>query len=114
MKRNYRLYLGDILDNMRFAEEMIKEIDFTQFAKNRNVHYTVIRCIEIVGEAAKHIPPEIREKHCDIPWKRMAGMRDKIIHFYIGIDLEIVWMVVKEDFPSLRPLIQSIFDTAAD
>lgn len=108
MKRNIKLYLDDIPGNMRFAEELIKDVDFDRFVEDRNIHYAVIRCIEIVGEASKHVPADMQSRYSDIPWKKMAGMRDKLIHFYMGVDFEIVWMVVKEDFPSLRPKIERI------
>jgi len=58
--------------------------------------------LEIIGKAAKKIPEEIRKKYPDIPWKAMAGMRDKIIHFYFGVDPQKVWLVVKKDIPHLR------------
>jgi uncharacterized protein with HEPN domain len=67
-----------------------------------------MRSIEVIGEAAKKVPDEIRAKYPSVPWKEMAGMRDKLIHFYFGVDQEAVWLVVKERIPNLKPLIEQI------
>ena len=67
-----------------------------------------MRAIEVIGEAAKNIPDSIRSKYPAVPWKEMAGMRDKVIHSYFGVDREAVWLVVKERIPSLKPLIVEI------
>lgn len=80
------------------------------FQKNSLVEDAVVRNFEIIGEASKHIPEEIKSQYPDIPWKEMAGMRDKIIHEYFGIDLEIVWKTVNIRLPQLRPLLKNIYD----
>ena len=90
MTRKLKLYINDMLDNMGFARELVTGIEYTAFRRDRRTHYAVIRCIEIIGEAAKHLPEEVKGKYPSVPWKEMAGMRDKIIHFYMGVDLEIV------------------------
>ena len=79
---------------------------FEDFAKDRKTINAVIRSFEVIGEAAKKIPKSIRDKHPSIPWKKMVGMRDKMIHEYFGVDIEIIWKTIKEDIPSLKPLIQ--------
>jgi len=68
----------------------------------------VLRSIEIIGEAAKHVPDSMRGRYPEIPWKEMAGMRDKVTHTYFNVDLETVWVVVKERIPILRPVIERI------
>jgi uncharacterized protein with HEPN domain len=109
MKRNVKLYVGDIIENMKLARQLTGETDFAAFVEEKRIHYAVIRCIEIIGEAVKNVPDEIRVEYPAIPWKQMAGMRDTLIHFYMGVDLEIVWRTVKEQFPRLIPEIERIF-----
>jgi len=70
----------------------------------------VVRKLEIIGEATKNIPKLIRQKYKELPWSDMAGMRDKIAHFYFGIDYEIVWKVIKERLPEIKPVIQKILN----
>jgi len=114
MKRNITIYLQDILENMEKAENFIGESSYEDFIKDEKTCYAVQRCLEIIGEAAKKIPDEIRKKYPDIPWKAMAGMRDKIIHFYFGVDPQKVWLVVKKDIPQLRPLLEQILTELKD
>ena len=108
MKRNVALYLRDILQNMQDAEEFIQGLSYDQFTADKKTFNAVLRSIEIVGEAAKHVPDSVRSKYPAIPWKEMAGMRDKVIHFYFGVNREAIWLVVKERIPSLRPLIERV------
>lgn len=114
MKRKNKLYISDILDNMRLAQELVNDIDFEGFVNDRRTNYAVIRCIEVIGEAVKHVPENIREQYTQIPWKEMAGMRDKVIHFYMGIDFEIVWRVVVEKFKDIQPQIEQVFKEIKD
>ncbi|MBI4620697.1 MAG: DUF86 domain-containing protein [Desulfobacterales bacterium] len=109
MKRKIKLFIGDILENMRLAENITADIDYTTFVSVKEKHYTVVRCIEIIGEAAKNLPSELRQKYPEVPWKAMAGMRDLAIHFYMGIDYKIIWKAVKDDYPVLRSQLEKIF-----
>jgi uncharacterized protein with HEPN domain len=68
----------------------------------------VIRSLEVLGEASKKIPESIKARYPYVPWKRMAGMRDKLIHEYFGVDLEIVWNVVKNELPPIKPFIEQL------
>ena len=68
----------------------------------------VVRSIEVIGEAVKHIPDGVRNIYPDVPWKEMAGMRDKLIHFYFGVDPEAVWITVKERISTIRPIFEQI------
>lgn len=108
MKRNNLIYIKDILENMENIDKFSKDINYEQFIKDKKINYAVVRCIEIIGEAAKNVSKEIRSKYPHVPWKEMAGMRDKVIHFYFGVNLEKVWLVVTRDIPKLKPEIQKI------
>lgn len=110
MKRESTLYIKDILENIELAEHFVKDIDYDEFLIDKKTNYAVIRCIEIMGEAAKHVPAQIREKYPDTPWKDIAGMRDKIIHSYFKVSLEKVWLVLKDDIPMLKPVIKKVLD----
>jgi uncharacterized protein with HEPN domain len=85
-------------------------MNFNGFKNDRKTINAVIRSIEVIGEASKKIPKNIRERHPDIPWKKIAGMRDKLIHEYFGIDLEILWKVAKEEIKKLEPGIKQILN----
>jgi len=108
MSRNITLYVKDILQNMQDAEEFIRDMSYEQFAGDKKTLNAVLRSIEVIGEAAKNVPDEVRDKYPDIPWKEMAGMRDKVIHFYFGVDKEVVWSVVKDRIPAIRPPIEKM------
>lgn len=110
MKRNISIYVRDIIEHMQTAEEFVENMSFEDFAKDRKTSYAVLRCIEVIGEASKNVPIEIREQYPSVPWREMAGMRDKVIHFYFGVDLKKVWMVVKRDIAQLKPLFHKILE----
>ncbi len=108
MKRKVSLYLRDVVENMWDAEEFVRDMPREHFENDKKTIYAVLRAVEVIGEATKHVPAGIRERYPAIPWKEMAGMRDKLIHDYIGVDVEIVWLAVKERIPSIRPLIEQV------
>lgn len=110
MKRKVKLFLSDIIENMKMAEDLTSGIEYQSFISDKARHYAVLRCVEIIGEAAKHISEEIRSTSPTIPWKEMAGMRDKVIHFYMGIDFDVVWQVVTVRYPLLRQEIEAVFN----
>ncbi len=112
MKRDYGLYLKDILECIDRIEEFIAGMDFGQFVEDDKTTSAVIRKIEVIGEATKNLPAELRDKYPEVPWTDMARMRDKIIHFYFGVDHEIIWRVAKERLPEIRPLIERILKEA--
>jgi len=106
--RIYLDYVQDIIDSIRDIESFIKGMKFVEFKKDRKTINAVVRSIEVIGEASKKIPASITAKYPKVPWKKMAGMRDKLIHEYFGIDLEILWKVAKEDIKSIRPAMRQI------
>lgn len=82
------------------------------FLANPQAQDAVIRNLEIVGEAVKHLSSELREQHADLPWKRIAGMRDEMIHEYFGVDLQIVWNVIEQHIPALSQKVNSLLGDA--
>ncbi len=108
MMREHRDYLEDILSSVRETAEFTVDMTFEDFSQDRKTTNAVVRSLEVLGEAAKQIPDELRDQAPDVPWKRMAGMRDKLIHEYFGVDLSIVWTVIKDELPPLRPQIERL------
>ena len=111
MKRDYRLYMNDILEAIKKIEEYVKGMSFDDFTEDARTIDAVVRNFEIIGEAAKHIPSTIRKKYPDIPWKEMAGMRDKLVHAYFGVNLKVVWETIKNRLPEVKQLVKDLFET---
>lgn len=107
-RKDYRDYFQDIFNSINEIESFIKNYDFENFAKDRKTINAVIRSIEVIGEASKKISKSFKDKYSFIPWNKMTGMRNKMIHEYFGIDLEILWKTVTKDIPSLKPFVQDI------
>ena len=89
-------------------EILVEDLPYQEFETDFRTNFAVVRALEIVGEAAKRLPMSLREQYPAIPWRGMAGMRDRIIHGYDTVDLQIVWDVVKQDIPEIKPQIQQI------
>ena len=106
--RDYKLYLYDIKEAIEKIEAFTKDFAFEEFVQDSKTSDAVIRNLEIIGEASKHIPKRIKEKHSDIDWKAIMGMRDIIAHEYFGVKLEIVWKTIKKRLPDLRNKIAEI------
>ena len=109
-KFNDSIYLQHIFDAIQKISLYLQGIDKDKFLKNSLIQDGVIRQLEIIGEATKQISLELRDQQSSIPWSQMAGMRDKLIHHYFGVDLETVWLTATQDIPELRIPIQSLID----
>jgi uncharacterized protein with HEPN domain len=113
MTRDPRLYLDEILESINQIETYTADLTAEQFQSNLLIQDAVARRLEIIGEAVKHLPAEITDRHPDVPWKRVAGMRDVLIHGYFGVDMELTWTVVKSSLPDLRTSIGAIIEEMA-
>lgn len=96
---------------MLFLHEYSSGITFDDLVGDEVLKRSFLRSIEVIGEAAKNIPLDYREKHPKLPWKDMAGMRNRLIHAYFSVDWEIVWNVVSDEIPSFIPIIRQLIDS---
>jgi uncharacterized protein with HEPN domain len=103
-------YLNDILSAIADIEEFTRGMSYETFSTDKKTVNAVVRSLEVIGEATKHIPQSFRKKHSDIPWSKMSGMRDVLIHDYMGIDLMTVWKVVKERLFEVKPLLEGLMN----
>jgi uncharacterized protein with HEPN domain len=103
--RDYQVYLEDIISAIDSIKAYTKDLSYESFASDKKTVDAVIRNFEIIGEATKHIPLAVRREYPKVPWRDMAGMGDKLIHGYFGVQLDVVWKTVKERLPVVRPLI---------
>ena len=105
-----RDYLGHILAEVEYLLSASQGVTSTDFATDETLQRAFVRSLEIIGEAAKKVPDSFRAEHPDIAWRAMAGMRDRLIHDYFGVDYEIVWDVVRNHIPDLRRQIATILE----
>jgi uncharacterized protein with HEPN domain len=108
MARDEFLYLRHVLDAINIIEEYLQGVDEEHFKATRLLQDGTIREIEIIGEAVKNVSKDIRKSYPEVPWQDIAGMRDKLIHGYFGVDIEKVWDSAKEDLPVLKEQVKGI------
>lgn len=110
MKKDDTVFLRHILDAVNWIEEYTHGMGYEGFKEAHLVQDGVIRQLEIIGEATRNLSKEFRDNHTDIPWKDMAGMRDKLIHQYFGVDIAAVWDTVTVDIPGLKGRVTKILE----
>ncbi len=110
MKRDPLLFLEDIAEAISLIEKYIHKISKEDFAKDVQLQDSVIRRLEIIGEAAKNIPPHLKEKYFTIPWKEICGMRDVLTHAYFGTNIDRVWKTVNQDLQKLKIEIKKMIE----
>ncbi len=106
--RDAKLYLDDILVAIKRIDKYIKGLSLERLKKSDLVMDAIVRNLEIIGEAAKHIPTYIKEEYSDVEWKKIAGLRDVLAQEYFGVDTEVLWDIVKGKLPVLKEKIESI------
>ncbi len=110
MKRDYKLFLRDTIEAMESIEDFLGDMTLNEFKKDDKTSSAIIRKFEIIGEATRNLPENLKNNHTEIPWKGMSGMRDRLIHAYFGIDYELVWQTIKKDIPELKPRLTKILE----
>lgn len=107
-KQEPKLYLQDISDAISKIETFTAHVSYTDFVRNEEKMDAVIRNLEVLGEAAKNVPQETKEKHPEIPWGKMISTRNKVLHEYFGVDIDILWKTIQEDIPALKMQFKNI------
>jgi uncharacterized protein with HEPN domain len=108
MKREWKFFIQDIYDAMQYIKEFVGTMKQKEFLADEKTRSAVAFKIENIGEASKNVPKAIKIKYKNLPWTDMARMRDKITHFYFGINYKVVWAVVKKELPAIEPAIAKI------
>ena len=108
--KQYKVYLKHILDEIEFLLKTTKDLSFEKFIQDDILKRAVVRSIEIIGEAVKMIPSEVKDKNKQIQWRKISGMRDKLIHHYFGVDYTLVWDVLEKNIPNLKEEITDLME----
>ena len=108
MSQDSNIYLEDILEAIHWIQEYMRGVTRENFGTDRMRFDAVIRNLEIIGEATKNVPDSVREKHPNVAWRKIAGLRDILIHKYFAINIDIIWTIVQSNIPILKTEIQQI------
>ncbi len=111
-KREWKLFVEDILESIELIEEYVKDMVFDDFKEDRKTIDAIVRNFEIIGEASKYIPENVKDKFQNVDWKGMVGLRNRIAHEYFGISLAIVWDIIKLELPVLKEQMKDIYEKA--
>lgn len=109
-RRAYTDFLQDIPDNIALARRFTDEQTYEQFSADEQAMYATVRALEIIGEATKRLPTELRARQSLVPWRELAGLRDVIIHQYDRVQIDRVWEAVRVELPALEPLIARLLE----
>ena len=109
-ERNWRLFAEDILESIELIGKYVEGMEFDDFKQDRKTIDAVARNFEIIGEASKYIPEDIKEKYHNVDWRGIVGFRDRIIHAYFGMSLVVVWHIIRQELPGLRDHMERILE----
>ena len=112
--RNDKAYLSHIADAISDIKRFMKNVTKEEFLENREKQYAVLRALEIIGEATKNLSKEMKAEHPEVNWSDIAGMRDRLIHQYFGVNLDLVWATVKKNLPDLGNQVSEMLRTARE
>lgn len=110
MPRNWKIRIGDILECIHRIQRHTQGLGFEEFEDDEKTIDSVLRNLEIIGEASRHVPREIKKRYSDLPWMEMYTMRNIVIHEYHGVNLKIIWQTITEDLPPLIPRLKEILE----
>ncbi len=109
-KKNPAIFIEHILENINKIESFSKNITREILSKDKLRQYAIVRAIEIIGEAIKNLPSSFKKRYPQVPWKNIVGTRDKLIHHYFGVDLNIIWEIIEKEIPKLKKEIEEIIN----
>lgn len=107
-------YLRDMLDAIDKAAAFVCGMDRDRFRADDKTVFAVVRALEIIGEAAKRVPQAMRARYAEVPWREVAGIRDKLVHEYFGVNVDVVWETIQEDLPKLGPVVAKMLADLAE